>query len=89
MVSPLSHVNEQAPPYMVVHGASDSVVSTEHSRVFAEALSKQSKNPVVYTELPGADHAFDFVNSIRTRHTVNGVHRFLEWAKAQHDANAQ
>ena len=89
MVSPLSHVNEEAPPYMVVHGGSDSVVAIEHSRVFVEALGKKSKNPVVYTELPGADHAFDFVNSIRTRHTVNGVHRFLEWAKAKHEAKAK
>jgi hypothetical protein len=26
---------------------------------------------------------------MRTEHTVNGVHRFLEWARARHAAQAQ
>jgi hypothetical protein len=39
---------------------------------------------VVWVELPGTEHGWEMVHSPRTEHTINGVHRFLEWARATH-----
>jgi acetyl esterase/lipase len=76
--SPLDRVGPQAPPFMVVHGALDSLVPVAEGRAFAAALREQSTAPVVYLELPGAEHAFEVFHSIRSEATVRGVHRFLE-----------
>ena len=42
--------------------------------------------PVVYAELPGAQHAFELFHSLRTRHVVHGVERFLERIHADYRA---
>jgi len=77
--SPISHVNEDAPPFFVVHGANDNLVPVEQARRFTERLRAVSREPVVYAEIPGASHAFEVFHSVRTGNVVNGVDRFLAW----------
>ncbi len=81
--SPLSHVNEAAPPMFVIHGTHDSLVWVEEARTFVSALQQASGQAVVYGELPGAQHAFEVFHSVRTDHTVNAVTDFLEWSHAR------
>jgi acetyl esterase/lipase len=75
--SPLSRVRADAPPFFVIHGTCDSLLHVEQAREFAESLRKASSSPVVYAELPGAQHAFDSFASPRTLATVDAVERFL------------
>jgi acetyl esterase/lipase len=75
--SPLSRVRADAPPFFIIHGRNDTLVPVKQARVFATALAKESANPVVFGELPRAQHAFDTVGSVRTLHTVRAVERFL------------
>ena len=49
------------------------------ARAFVERLREVSKNPVVYAELPGAQHAFDTFPSIRSAHVVRAIERYLNW----------
>ena len=81
--SPLSNVNENAPPMFVIHGTHDSLVWVEEARTFVSAMQKVSRQPVVYGELPGAQHAFEVFHSVRTDYTVNAVTDFLEWSHAR------
>jgi len=81
--SPVVRVHEGAPPFLVVHGGSDSMVAWAGARNFVEALRDTSKEPVAYAELPCAQHAFDCLHSVRTDYTVNHVTDFLEWAHAR------
>ena len=81
--SPLSNVHEDAPPMFVIHGTHDSLVWVEEAQTFASTLQKESKQAVVYGELPGAQHAFEVFHSVRTDHTVNAVTDFLEWTHAR------
>ena len=81
--SPFSHIGTDAPPMFVIQGTHDSLVWVEEARAFVAALQAQSKQPVAYAELPGAQHAFEIFHSVRTDHTVNAVGHFLEWAHAQ------
>jgi acetyl esterase/lipase len=81
--SPLSHVRADAPPFFVLHGALDSLVPAASARHFVESLRAVSQAPVCYAELPHAQHAFELFHSLRTRHVVRGVDRFLAWTWAR------
>jgi len=81
--SPLSNVNADAPPMYVIQGTHDSLVWVEEARVFVSALQAVATAPVVYAELPGAQHAFEIFHSVRTEHVVNSVADFLEWSHAK------
>ena len=38
--SPLSHLNKNDPPVLIIHGEDDTIVEVQHSRVLSEALAK-------------------------------------------------
>ncbi|MGB6059337.1 MAG: alpha/beta hydrolase [Microthrixaceae bacterium] len=75
--SPLDRITDEAPPMMILHGDRDVLVPVEGARRFAADLRDVSKNHVVYSELHGAQHAFEIFPSIRTVNTVEAVERFL------------
>ena len=81
--SPLAHVTEHTPDFFIIHGTNDTLVPVEQARAFATLLQAESKNPVVYAELDGAQHAFELGDSPRTFATVRAVHRFLETIRAR------
>lgn len=80
--SPVSRVRADAPPFFVIHGTHDSLAWVEDAQFFVRALRAVSRNPVVYAELPGAQHAFEVFHSLRTEHVLHAVVWFLEWARA-------
>jgi len=80
--SPLSYLRPDAPPFFVAHGDHDTVVTVEHARHFVDNLRRTSINPVVYAELPGAQHAFDLFHSPRFEAVINAIETFAAWAKA-------
>jgi acetyl esterase/lipase len=82
--SPFKHVSADVPPFFVVHGSHDSLVPVRGARSFVAALKRVSRSPVVYAELPLAQHAFDLFHSIRTHELIRGVHRFLAYVVSQH-----
>jgi len=90
--SPMSCVTASAPPFFVIHGDRDTLVPVAEARRFVETLSGAGV-PVVYAEVPGAQHAFEIFPSLRTTFVVHGVERFLgyiygEWAAANRTAEA-
>jgi acetyl esterase/lipase len=76
-VSPTFRVHAGAPPFLVFHGEHDTLVPPEDARVFVERLREVSSEEVLYVELPGAEHAFDLMPSMRTARVVEGIERFL------------
>lgn len=80
--SPLYHVGAHAPPFFVIHGRNDSLVPVTQARLFVQRLRAVSRSPVVYAELPGAQHAFEVFASIRTGHVIRGIERFLTYVHA-------
>jgi len=75
--SPIDRVHQDAPPFLVVHGDRDTLAPVEDARLFVERLRATSRAPVMYTELRGAQHAFDIFASPRTARMLDGVLRFL------------
>jgi acetyl esterase/lipase len=77
--SPLLRVTPEAPDFFVIHGVHDTLVPVAQARLFVEELRAVSKKSVVYAELPGAQHAFDIIPSIRSAHIVRAIDRYLHW----------
>jgi acetyl esterase/lipase len=75
--SSISHVNADAPPFFILHGTNDSLIPVEQGRSFATRLREVSHQPVVYAELPYAQHAFDIFGSPRAAHSAVAVEQFL------------
>jgi len=82
--SPISRVHENAPPFFVIHGDTDSLVPVAEARAFVRALREKSREPVLYAELPGAQHAFEVFPSVRSLRVNAAVERFLEVLRARH-----
>jgi acetyl esterase/lipase len=77
--SPFDHINPDAPPALIVHGTLDTLAPVGEAREFVRELRAVSHKPVVYAELPGAHHAFDVFQSIRTLQAIAAVDQFLTW----------
>jgi acetyl esterase/lipase len=76
--SPMAFEGEGAPPFLVAHPDRDTLVVVEDARRFVASLRKGSDNPVVYAELPGAQHGFDFFYSIRFEAVIDGIEAFAD-----------
>jgi len=83
-VSPLSRINADAPPFLIIHGDKDSLVPVAYARLFAGKLREVSKQPVAYAEIADAQHAFDMFPSLRSEHVKQGVERFLAYLYSQY-----
>lgn len=85
--SPSYRVRADAPPFFILHGADDSLIPVREGRQFAAALREVSTSPVVYAEIPHAQHAFDFYyGSPRAHYTAQAAEEFLYWVQADHKA---
>ncbi|MGH7897388.1 MAG: alpha/beta hydrolase fold domain-containing protein, partial [Candidatus Binatia bacterium] len=82
--SPMSHISADDPPFFVIHGGCDSLVPVAEARQFCQSFRAVSRSPVVYAEIPGAQHAFEIFPSLRGEHVLSGVERFLAVLYSQH-----
>lgn len=79
--TPHSYIKKDAPPFFVAHGDQDTIVIVEDARKFVNKLRANSTNPVVYAELPGAQHSFDLFHSLRFDAVVDGIESFASWVR--------
>jgi acetyl esterase/lipase len=77
LASPAYQVGPDAPPFMILQGANDVIARAAQARRFAGLLRGASRAPVIYAELPIAQHGFESVSSTRAAHTVSAIERFL------------
>lgn len=87
--SPLYRVGPDAPPFFLVHGDLDSLVPVAEARGMFKALRAVSRQPVVYAEIPGAQHAFEIFPSMRSALAIDGVERFLFVVYSEHLARTE
>ncbi len=84
--SPMSRIHADAPPFLIIHGTHDTLVPVEEARQFSKMLREVSREPVVYAEIAGAQHAFEIFPSLRADLVLKGVERYLNWAVSHHAA---
>ena len=81
--SPLAYTGEGAPPLFIAHGDRDSLIPVETARLFARRMRAGSAAPIVYAELPGAQHSFDRFHSIRFEQVVDAAQDFATWVRSR------
>jgi acetyl esterase/lipase len=74
--SPFDYAERGSAPLLIVHGDQDTFTSAHTARALAEKARSASTNPVVYVELPGAQHSFDLLFSIRLEAVIDGIEAF-------------
>lgn len=75
--SPLPLVTRPLPPSLLVYGDRDHIVLAKFGRSLAEQLQRVG-SPVVYLEIPWAEHAFDTIfHGISNQLTLYYTERFL------------
>ena len=80
--SPIRRLRPDAPPFFILHGEHDSLIPVVEAREFVAEMQKVSQSPVLYAELPGAQHAFDIFSSPRAHQSAEAVGEFLSWVYA-------
>jgi acetyl esterase/lipase len=75
--SPIARVRPDAPPFLVVHGSSDTVIPVAQAREFVDRLRGASRSTVGYLEVPGAQHGFDLTDGACTASVVTAIGLFL------------
>ena len=82
LASPVSMIDKHAPPFYIIHGINDSLIPVEEARHFAEKIKSVSTTEVKYSELHGAQHAFDLLSTpaseaiaIAANIFLNGIHK--------------
>ena len=81
--SPHAYVRRDAPPFFVAHGDNDTAIPVARAESFVDALRSVSMSPVVYAQLPGAQHSFDLLHSIRFEHVIRGIETFTAWVRTR------
>jgi acetyl esterase/lipase len=74
--TPAAYLGAEAPPVFVAHGDNDSYVLVETARDFVAKARAASARPVVYAELPGAQHSFDLFHSVRFARVIDAIEDF-------------
>jgi acetyl esterase/lipase len=74
--SPIDQVRSDAPPFLVIHGAFDSVVLCDESRHFVAQLEDVDVD-VEYLEVSHGQHGFDAFSSLRSRAVGEHAARWL------------
>ena len=87
--SPFDYAERDSPPLLVVHGDQDTLTSPNTARALVERARSASANPVVYAELPGAQHSFDLLSSIRFEAVIDGIKVFAASIAAPYVSRAE
>jgi acetyl esterase/lipase len=74
--SPFDYAQRGSAPLLIIHGDQDTLTPANTARALADQARSASVNPVVYAELPGAQHSFDLLTSIRFEAVTDGIEAF-------------
>lgn len=87
--SPFGFDARHAPPMFIAHGDLDSYTPVETARALAAQVDAASSRPVVYAELPAAQHGFDLAASERFQAVVDGIEVFLNRVLTERDKRSR
>jgi acetyl esterase/lipase len=82
--SPIAQITPDDPPFFAIHGELDTMVPVAEARAFCQKFRRTVKAPIVYAEIPGAQHAFEIFPSLRTTFVMQGVERFVSYLYSEY-----
>lgn len=84
--SPFDYVDRGSPPMLLFHGSQDTFTSPRRAKALAALARERSSDPVAFVELPGAQHSFDLLTSIRFEAVIDGIESFVDTVTGQRAA---
>jgi acetyl esterase/lipase len=87
-MSPIERITPQAPPFLVIQGANDTLVDVNVARQFVKKFRSIAHAPIYYVEIPFTQHAFEITASPRTSATTRAVVAFLDSVVASNVSSA-
>jgi acetyl esterase/lipase len=80
LASPITYVDQQLPPTLLIYGSRDNIVESRYGRQLRDRL-QATGNRVILIEIPWADHTFDAVfNGVSNQLALYYTERFIAWA---------
>jgi acetyl esterase/lipase len=77
--APADLVDDHAPPMFLAHGTHDGFASVSDVRDFVNRFRAAAPHsPMVYLELPGAQHTFDLYHSVRFDAVLGAIDAFVD-----------
>ncbi|MHA1269994.1 MAG: prolyl oligopeptidase family serine peptidase [Candidatus Helarchaeota archaeon] len=78
LISPVTMLDDSAPPILLLHGMNDELVPVEQSRQLKAAYDANASSPCILIEFPFVGHAFDYIyNSPGGQISLYFIERFL------------
>ncbi len=77
--SPVTYITQHAPPFLLIHGEKDGLVSCEQSRLLHDALTKAGVESTLYI-IPGGDHGMAGLNPVEVEHILQMAGSFFQKA---------
>ncbi|AYR00009.1 esterase [Mycobacterium phage Nebkiss] len=74
--SPIHHVTDSAPPFLILHGDRDLITPVSGARLFYNRLDDAGV-PVWYHEVAGAVHGFDLLDHGQANRAIDSIDLFL------------
>lgn len=87
--SPFDYADRLSAPLMLVHGDQDTFTSPDRARALADRARDAAQHRVVYVELPGAQHSFDLLSSVRFEAVIDGIESFATAIHTRATADAR
>jgi acetyl esterase/lipase len=75
--APVTYVSPRTPPFLLIHGEKDGVVSCEQSRLLHEALTKAGVESILYI-IPDGDHGMAGLDQAKVEHILNITEEFFQ-----------
>ena len=72
------------PDCLLIHGTKDSLIAIKESQLLSQRLSQVSENKVIFAKIPGAQHAFNMLRSIRSELVLAETVRFAQDCYRRH-----
>lgn len=75
--NPVTYISPHAPPFLLIHGEKDGLVSCEQSKLLHDALDKAGVESTLYI-IPDGDHGMAGLDQREVEHILNITERFFQ-----------
>ncbi len=82
--SPTQQIFENPPPFMIIQGEADALVSIGEARKFYQLLQEANTHHLTFLQLPLVEHGFDTLPTLTTQSVLPAVEQYLSLLRTEY-----
>ncbi len=82
--SPVRQVSEKPPPFLILQGEIDALVSINEAKQFYQVLQEANTPHLTFLQLPLVEHAFDTLPTLPTQSVLPAVEQYLSLLRTEY-----